>query len=145
MKPICDTCNDTHIMPLHNDYDEERQVMCTRCPTPCQKCRAGGNGPFCGETPCSCDCHRENWQYKEHAARKFEKPDDTDCSPTVVLEHIVSPPDEIDVDDVTDSKGVRFIGKATRQPNGEYHCLADVGGALCVVEVSVQRPLYPCR
>lgn len=51
-EPVCSTCNDTHRMKLHG-----RTVPCTRCPTPCQKCRAGGNGPFCERTPCACECH----------------------------------------------------------------------------------------
>jgi hypothetical protein len=50
--PVCSTCNDTHAMTLG-----DRTVMCTRCPTPCQSCRAGGVGPFCGSTPCTCECH----------------------------------------------------------------------------------------
>lgn len=52
----CDVCNDTRQMVLHTE-DEEDYVMCTHCPTPCQKCRAGGNGPFCEKTPCRCTCH----------------------------------------------------------------------------------------
>jgi hypothetical protein len=47
---VCDTCNDTHRMSLG-----DRTVMCTRCPTPCEKCRAG---PYCTSTPCYCDCHK---------------------------------------------------------------------------------------
>lgn len=62
--PICSTCGDTHMMTLHSDVGDEREVMCTRCPTPCQECRAGGNGPFCGSTPCDCPCHADAWQYK---------------------------------------------------------------------------------
>lgn len=46
-------------------------------------------------------------------------------------------PDEIDVDGRVDAKGVRFIGKAKRQPDGTWRALADVGGALCLVEVNV--------
>lgn len=59
--PVCTQCNDTHMMPWQEDVDGnyERKVMCTRCPVPCQKCRAGGNGAFCGETPCACNCHGE--------------------------------------------------------------------------------------
>ena len=34
--------------------------------------------------------------------------------------------------------GVRYIGKALLQPNGKWACLADVNGALCRVEVSIQ-------
>lgn len=47
--PTCSTCNDTHVMPLG-----DREVMCTRCPRPCERC---GNGPFCATTPCGCSCH----------------------------------------------------------------------------------------
>lgn len=50
--PVCATCSDTHMMPF-----DDREVMCTRCPVPCQLCRAGGNGPFCENTPCDCACH----------------------------------------------------------------------------------------
>lgn len=50
--PICSACNDTHTMTLR-----DRDVMYTHCPTPCQDCRAGGNGPFCATTPCTCGCH----------------------------------------------------------------------------------------
>lgn len=46
---VCDTCLDTHLMVLG-----EREVPCTRCPTPCQKCRCGA---FCTTTPCPCSCH----------------------------------------------------------------------------------------
>lgn len=49
--PVCSTCNDTHRMPL-----VDREVMCTHCPTPCENCRAG---PYCGKTPCTCECHRQ--------------------------------------------------------------------------------------
>jgi hypothetical protein len=50
----CSTCDDTHVMHLRGDA-----VMCTRCPVPCQKCRAGGTGAFCERTPCACECHNE--------------------------------------------------------------------------------------
>ncbi len=58
-KPVCSTCNDTHSMILHNSSGDERNVMCTFCPRPCQECRQGGNGPFCTNTPCSCECHKK--------------------------------------------------------------------------------------
>jgi hypothetical protein len=45
------------------------------------------------------------------------------------------PPKEVDVDGLVDSKGVVFIGKATQQFDGTWRCLANVGGALCLVEV----------
>lgn len=54
IKPVCSTCNDTHWV----DTERGRQ-LCQHCPVPCQSCREGGNGPFCSETPCSCECHRE--------------------------------------------------------------------------------------
>lgn len=59
-KPICSVCNDTHLMDFfHGNHDEfSRKVMCTSCPTPCDKCRSNGYGPYCTETPCSCECHR---------------------------------------------------------------------------------------
>lgn len=54
MSVVCKVCFDTHMM----DLGEERGTgMCTHCPIPCQKCRAGGNGPYCASTPCSCACH----------------------------------------------------------------------------------------
>lgn len=46
-------------------------------------------------------------------------------------------PDELDVDGKIDAKGVVFIGKASRQPDGTWRCLANVGGALCIVEVKI--------
>jgi hypothetical protein len=46
-------------------------------------------------------------------------------------------PDEVDVDGVVDARGVQFIGRAARQPDGTWRCLANVAGALCIVEVKV--------
>lgn len=49
-------------------------------------------------------------------------------------------PREVDVDGVTSPDGqVRYIGKATRQPDGTWRCLADVKGQLCLVEVTVRN------
>ena len=53
-KPVCARCNDTHAMSL-----DDREVMCTACPLPCDKCRLNGRGPYCAQTPCTCDCHPE--------------------------------------------------------------------------------------
>jgi hypothetical protein len=58
---VCTTCNDTHMM----QFGERHPVTCTRCPVPCQKCRAGGNGPFCSRTPCACSCHANDWRYRK--------------------------------------------------------------------------------
>ncbi len=56
---------------------------------------------------------------------------------------------EICLDGVIDRTGlVQYWGIATRQPNGKYHCLANVGGNLCVVEVTisvVHGRAYPRR
>lgn len=49
-------------------------------------------------------------------------------------------PREIDVDGMTDERGgvyIEFYGKATLQPDGTWRCFANVGGALCIVEVNV--------
>lgn len=48
-------------------------------------------------------------------------------------------PTEVDVDGRFDEKsGIMYIGKATRQEDGTWRCLANVGGALCLVEVSIK-------
>jgi hypothetical protein len=49
----------------------------------------------------------------------------------------IESPKEVDVDGRIDSKGVIFIGKAIQQPDGTWRCLANVGRALCVVEVKI--------
>lgn len=52
---------------------------------------------------------------------------------------------EIDVDGKVDAKGVRFVGKARRQPDGTWRALADVGGALCLVECTVTAWPVQCK
>lgn len=44
---------------------------------------------------------------------------------------------EVDVDGIVDDKGIQYIGKATKQDNGRWLCLAAIGEALCRVEVSI--------
>jgi len=45
----------------------------------------------------------------------------------------------IDVDGMIDeATGVRYIGKATKTFDGHWLCLADVGGSLCRVELTVR-------
>lgn len=51
-------------------------------------------------------------------------------------------PSEIDLDNHVDDKGIRYIGKAWRQPDGSWRCLAEVGGALCLVEVKITLPTF---
>lgn len=33
---------------------------------------------------------------------------------------------------------IEYLGKAKLQPDGSWHCLANVGGALCMVEVTLR-------
>lgn len=54
-------------------------------------------------------------------------------------------PDEVDVDGRVDSKGVVYVGKAKRQPDGTWRALADVGGALCLVECTVTFGHDDCK
>ena len=42
---------------------------------------------------------------------------------------------EIDVDGYVDERGIQYLGKAVKQEDGTWQCLANVGGALCRVEV----------
>lgn len=51
--------------------------------------------------------------------------------------------EEIDVDGLIDKRSterawIQYIGKARRQNNGKYTCLADVNGCLCIVEVTIR-------
>lgn len=51
----CSGCGDTHRVDV-----DDRTVLCTRCPLPCEGCRdrAGGNpGAYCASAPCACPCH----------------------------------------------------------------------------------------
>lgn len=45
--------------------------------------------------------------------------------------------EDVDVDNHVDERGIRYIGKAHLMPNGKWRCLADVGGALCLVEAKL--------
>ena len=50
---------------------------------------------------------------------------------------------EIDVDGVVDeTTGIRYIGKATKTFGGRWRCLANVGGALCLVELTVRPAVH---
>jgi DnaJ-class molecular chaperone len=53
--PVCDACNDTHMMPMIDRGD----VMCVRCPVPCSECRGKPQGAYCAKTPCDCPCHNK--------------------------------------------------------------------------------------
>jgi hypothetical protein len=55
--------------------------------------------------------------------------------------------DEVDIDGHVDLHGIQYIGVATRQPSGLYHCLALVPGSrgtsLCRVEVRIALETLP--
>lgn len=47
----------------------------------------------------------------------------------------------VDVDGIVDEqKNVRYMGTARRQEDGTWTCLANVSGALCIVEVTITIP-----
>ena len=46
-------------------------------------------------------------------------------------------PPSLDIDGYVDSRGIRYIGVATQQIDGTWRSLAEVGGALCLVEVTI--------
>jgi len=47
-------------------------------------------------------------------------------------------PNEVDIDGVVDERrNIRYIGKATRQPDGKYVALAAVNESLCRVELTI--------
>lgn len=50
---------------------------------------------------------------------------------------------EIDVDGLVDeSTGIQYIGKAMKTYEGHWLCLANVGGALCRVEVTMKPTVH---
>lgn len=60
---------------------------------------------------------------------------------------VIAPADanatEIDVDGLVDeSTGIRYIGKATKIFGDRWLCLANVGGALCRVELTVKPTVH---
>lgn len=53
-------------------------------------------------------------------------------------------PPTIDLDGYVDDKtGFRFIGKAAQQFDGSWHCLADVYGCLCLVQLDLTPAADP--
>ncbi len=54
-------------------------------------------------------------------------------------------PGEVNLDGRRDHKdyGIRYLGKAIKQPSGEYHVLADVHGSLCRVAVTIVFAVGP--
>jgi len=49
--------------------------------------------------------------------------------------------EKINVHNMMDRKheAIRYIGEATKQFDGTWRCLADIGGMLCLVEVKVRE------
>lgn len=46
---------------------------------------------------------------------------------------------EVDVDGMFDERRqIQYLGKARKQPDGTWRCLANVGGCLCLVEVKIR-------
>jgi hypothetical protein len=43
---------------------------------------------------------------------------------------------------IVDATGIRYVGKAVRAFDGRWLCLANVGGTLCRVEVTVQPTVH---
>ena len=46
-------------------------------------------------------------------------------------------PDVVDLEGRIDDNGIEYLGKARLQPDGTYHVLANVRGALAMVEVTL--------
>lgn len=54
------------------------------------------------------------------------------------LELQYNPPIELDIDGHIDARGIRYIGKASKQfSSGKWKCLANVNGQLCLVEIKI--------
>lgn len=50
-------------------------------------------------------------------------------------------PTEVDVEGrLLEDGNIRLLGKATKQPNGEWHCLANYYGSLAKIVINVTFP-----
>lgn len=69
LKPVCSACNDSHEV-----WSErfERNILCTRCPVPCDKCRVK-QGAYCEHTPCNCSCHDDDFRYRDRRLAEAAK------------------------------------------------------------------------
>lgn len=48
--------------------------------------------------------------------------------------------EEINVDGIKDQeRNIAYVGKATKMENGKWHCLANIDGELCLVEVVIKH------
>jgi hypothetical protein len=48
-------------------------------------------------------------------------------------------PRKLSVDRVVDTRGIMYLGDAVQQFDGTWRCLANVAGALCLVEVTIKE------
>lgn len=48
-------------------------------------------------------------------------------------------PETIDMEGMSPSEGVTCMGVATRLSESSYRCMANVGGALCIIEVRLTQ------
>lgn len=49
----------------------------------------------------------------------------------------------LDVDGYVDAQGIQYIGKATKQTDGSWRCLANVAGSFCIVEIKLTPSRAP--
>lgn len=50
---------------------------------------------------------------------------------------------EIDLDGYVDERGIEYLGRAARQPDGTWRCAAVVESCLCVVELKLTPAVSP--
>lgn len=71
------------------------------------------------------------WGLTPEMSRVSQEVDEAQLEPRL-------PREEVDVDGLVDEKNsIELIGRAVRQNNGRWACLANIGGALCRVEVEM--------
>ena len=98
---------------------------------------------YCGSDYLSVCCYCGRVQLIRYKSKR-ETPElmsmvGLNCGPFVQNPHT-----EVDVDGrVCATSGIEYIGKAHRQPDGTWRCLANVGGALCLVEVKITEQIAP--
>lgn len=118
----CETCGRPVLDPKGCDYD---RLIIHGPACICADCRHWCRAP-------RLPCLPVDWHYRalaaeaERAALRAE-----------VAQWQAFADGEVDVDGTYCDKGVRYLGKAKRQPDGTWQCLADVGGALCRVECRI--------
>jgi hypothetical protein len=52
------------------------------------------------------------------------------------------PPIQINVDKILDeNRQIEYLGKATKQLDGTWHCIANVRGMLCIVSIRIKEKI----